>query len=169
MQGQCNEGVYEHWMDMVQFRTIGIAIGKIAEKYLGKDGRPNVPLGNNNIPAMPQRASAFFDQKMFFWKGRFYTRTDVIKMHANALGGVHFDLKRADDEQQIREIKNYFGFEIQGTNNQMLIGNDISVARADPTRRQQVYDATELVAMDTARIFAEGVRASAREFAGLIA
>jgi hypothetical protein len=58
---------------------------------------------------------------------------------------------------------------VKGNNNQMLVGDAIGIARADPARRQQVYDATELVAMDTARIFASGVRASEEAFVDLLA
>jgi hypothetical protein len=152
-------------MGLVLFGAIGIAIAKVAPEYLGPDGKPTAQLdnGTNSHPA-PQKASTFFDQRMFLWKGQFYTRADVIKMHANALGGVHFDFRRTQDEAHINEIKNYFGFEVKGNNNQMLIGDEISVGRADPARRQQIYDATELIAMDTARIFASGIHASKQAF-----
>ncbi len=69
---------------------------------------------------------------MFFWKGEFYTRAEVIKMHANALGGVHFDFRKAQDEAHIKEIKNYLGFELKGSNNQILVGDEIGQGRADP-------------------------------------
>lgn len=105
---------------------------------------------------------------MFFWKERFYTRQDIIKMHANMLGGVHFDFRRADDEAHIKEIKNYFGFEMKGNNYQMLVGNEIEVARSDVARRAKVYDATELIVMDSARIFAKGVDGSEKLLSKLL-
>jgi hypothetical protein len=111
----------------------------------------------------------FFGQKMFFWKGQFYTRADLIKMHANALGGVHLNFQRTRSETHIIELKNYFGYEVNGRNYQMMIGNEIAVGRADPDRRAQIYDATELVTMDTARIFARGVRKSEASFVALLA
>jgi hypothetical protein len=158
-------------MGLVLFGTIGVAIAQVANKHLAPDGKPIAQLddGSSSARPTPQRAKIFFDQKMFFWKGQFYTRADVIKMHANALGGVHFDFRKAQDEAHIKEIKNYFGFELKGNNNQMLVGDEIDLARADPARRQQVYDATELVAMDTARIFASGVRTSEEAFVDLLA
>jgi hypothetical protein len=167
----CKAGVYEHWMGLVLFGTIGVAIAQVANKHLAPDGKPIAQLddGSSSARPTPQRAKIFFDQKMLFWKGQFYTRADVIKMHANALGGVHFDFRKAQDEAHIKEIKNYFGFELKGNNNQMLVGDEIDLARADPARRQQVYDATELVAMDTARIFASGVRTSEEAFVDLLA
>jgi|SRR5208337_260782 len=105
-------------------------------------------------------AKAFFNQKMFFWKGRFYTRNDVILMHARKLGGVHLDFRRADDEAHIDEIKNYFGFDREPKVSRMLMGAEIAAARSDPTRRPRIYDATELVTFDTARIFAAGIKSS---------
>lgn len=170
----CRRGVYVHWMGLIEFEQVGVGAGQIAPRYLGPDG-PTVPIKapeSDNEPA-PQRARAFFEQKMFFWKGEFYRRHDVIIMHANALGGVHLNFRRRDDEQHINEIKNYFGFEVRALGNnknlQMLKGQDIASARADPGRRPNVYDATELVAMDTARIFAQGIRASMKTFTDLLA
>lgn len=161
----CKAGVYEHWMGIVIFGTIGVSTGKVAQKHLGPDGKPITQLHDGKgHEAVPQKASTFFDQRMFFWKGQFYTRADVIKMHANALGGVHFDFRRKQDETHINDIKNFFGFELKGNLKQMLIGDEISVGRANSARRQQVYDATELIAMDTARIFASGIRASEQAF-----
>jgi hypothetical protein len=97
---------------------------------------------------------------MFFWKGNFYTRADVIKWLANKLGGAHLDFRRKGDETHIDELKNYFGFEVAPKTNQMLVGDSIASGRADPSRRPSIYDATELIAMDTARIFAAGIRAA---------
>jgi hypothetical protein len=90
-------------------------------------------------------------------------------MHANLLGGVHLDFRRGDDEEHINEIKNYFGFEIKPDTHQMLVGDEIAVARADPARRRNIYDATELVVLDTARIFAIAVRSSQALFQALLA
>ncbi len=161
----CKADVLEHWMGLVLFGTVGISVGLLAEKHRGT-GAPSI--GDNTNPT-PQKASVFFKQKILFWKGKFYTREDVIKMHANALGGVHLDFRKTQDEAHITEIKNYFGFEIKGSRSQMLIGDDISVGRADPARRQQVYDATELVTMDTARIFANGIQDEQAAFAATLA
>jgi hypothetical protein len=161
----CKAGVYEYWMGLVMFGTLGVATGKVAEQHRGPNGMPKTQLADGkDYQAAPQKASTFFHQRMFFWKGRFYMREDVIKMHANALGGVHLDFRRTRDEADINEIKHFFGFELKGNLKQMLMGDEISVGRADPTRRQQVYDATELIAMDTARIFASGIRASEQAF-----
>jgi len=164
----CELGMFEHWMGLVAFDRFAIATSKIAEDYLRSGGKPVSPLGSDTGNAAPQKASTFFNQKMFFWKDKFYTRVDVIKMHANSLGGVHFDYRRTQDEAYIDEIKNYFGFELKGNSHQMLLGNEIGGGRADPARRQQIYDATELIAIDTVRIFASGVRASEKAFAGLL-
>jgi hypothetical protein len=165
----CKRGVYVHWTGMIEFGGIGFQIGQFAANHLGPDGKPTVGAAPYTSPA-PQKANLFFEQKMFFWKGQFYTRADVTKMLANALGGVHLSFERKEDEQHINEIKHYFGVEVknEGKNIQMLVGDNIGVARADPARRPKVSDATELVAMDTARIFASGVRASKESFDPLL-
>ena len=166
----CKAGVYAHWMALLAFGGISVGVSQVAPKWLGPDGKPITHLddGANPRPAS-QKANIFFKQKVFFWKGEFYTRTDVIEMHANALGGVHLDFSRAQDEAHINEIKNYFGFERKGANSQMLMGDEIGIGRADQARRAQIYDATELVAMDTARIFASGILASEKPFSDLLA
>lgn len=50
----------------------------------------------------------------------------------------------------------------------MLVGKTIETGRADPQRRHAIYDATELITMDTARIFANGIRASRPVFVSLL-
>jgi hypothetical protein len=169
----CQAGIFEHWMGYMLFGTLGISTGKTAERYTEK-GRPNKyalpPVG----AAAAQVANPFFDQKMFYWKGEFYTRSDVVKWLANKFGGTHLDFRRRDDEAHINEIKDYFGFEVETDDrgrlvgSKMLIGQEISLGRADPLRRSNIYDAADLIALDTARIFAEGVRASEKDFARLL-
>jgi hypothetical protein len=164
----CEMGVYEYWMGLVMFGGIGAAIRKIAQQHLGLGGKPLSEPDDRDYEEKPRKAKAFFEQRMFFWKGTFYTRVDVIRMNAIALGGIHFDPRKAQGKPHIREVKNIFGYEIKGNINQMIIGDEISAGRADPVRRQQVYDATELIAMDTARIFANGIRASEQAFNTLL-
>ena len=103
---------------------------------------------------------------MLFWKGTFYTRLDILKWLANTLGGVHLDLKRTDAEVHIAEIKDSFGFEIKDTGNnyQMLVGKEIEQGRADRLRRPFIYNVTELIAIDTARIFVSGIRNAEEHF-----
>lgn len=81
----CEAGIYEHWIGLVYFGKIGVATSRIAKNYIGPDGKPTMPFSNNAEHVGLQKVSIFFDQKMFFWKGEFYTRADVIKMHANSL------------------------------------------------------------------------------------
>jgi hypothetical protein len=162
-------GIYEHWMALIEFDSIGISTAQISRKYLGPDGKPTIMIdGGYQTNPIGHRAKEFFGQKMFFWKEKFYTREDVIKMHANRLGGVHLDFKRADDEAHINQIKNYFGFEIKPHTHQMLVGEEIEAARADVARRQNVYDATELVLLDSARIFSTSIELSQARFQALL-
>jgi hypothetical protein len=159
----CETGMYEHWMGLIWFGTKGIAV---CQRHGAIDGNEGTSLGSGTN-ATPQKASIFFDQKMLFWKSNFYTRAQVIKMHANALGGVHFGFP--SNEAYIYEIKNYFGFELRGGQTQMLRGDEIENGRTDPQRRGWIYDATELIAMDTARIFASGIRTMEKTFLALLA
>jgi hypothetical protein len=150
----CKAGVFESWMAAFRFEDLLIGFRIAADKQ------------SDNTPSQPKpytayhKASVLFNQNVFYWKKQFYTRKDVIKLHANKLGGAHLDFGRKADEIHIDEIKNYCGFEILPHTQQMLVGRDIEIARADPSRRDRVYDATELVALDTARVFADGVLAS---------
>lgn len=162
-------GVYEHWMAVISFDSVGVSSAQVASKHIDHDGRPGVAI-DHGLQTRPiaHRAHEFFGQKMFFWKGQFYTREDVVKMHANALGGVHLDFRRAAAQPSIIAIKNYFGFEIKPNTCQMLMGDEIAEGRDDPARRPNIYDATELVVSDTARIFAEGVRSTRNLFEAVL-
>jgi hypothetical protein len=164
----CNSGSYEHWMGLIVFSNIGIAISQMTSEYLARVEKDRSQLRNTNAHAELRDAKAFFRQKMFFWKEKFYTRTDVIKMQANALGGVHLDFDKPSVEKHIIEIKNYFGFEVKDKRYQSLVGQEIERGREDPLRRERIYDATELIAIDTARIFATGIRRSQAEFVALL-
>lgn len=167
----CKDGVYAHWMGVLEFGTIGVGLGQANTKYLYPDGSPRVEMDRTvDTRPTPQPAKSFFDQKMFFWKQEFYTRSDVITLHADELGGVHFDPenRRIKKKQYIKEIPNYFGFDVKGSNFQMLIDDQIAQGRADQGRRPNIYDATELIAMDTARIFSQGILARERAFRNML-
>lgn len=153
----CKAGFYEHWMEMIRFGDVGVGTSRPIEKHR---------LTPQNTPhaRAQHRASVFFKQKIFYWKGNFYTRENILQMHANRLGGVHFDTRRKANETHINELKNFFGFEVKPNTNQMLVGDEIRVAREDPSRRNAIYDTTELVTMDTGLKFANGVLDSRREF-----
>ncbi|WP_146101875.1 hypothetical protein [Rhodopila globiformis] len=165
----CKVGSYDHWMGLVTIGPAGFTTGLVTERLRGTPQDPTPWLVGPHCKPLPQNARTFFNQKIFYWKGQFYTRMDVIKMHANALGGVHFGFDKIKSETHIVEIKNYLGLEINGSNRVMIEGETISRGRADPSRRQNIYDATELVAIDTARIFAVGIRASAQPLLQLLA
>lgn len=160
----CKAGYYEHWMTIVLFGAIGVGASQVAQRFIGKAQ----PSSAGEFRQLPHTAKAFFSQEMFFWKGRFYTRRDVTCMHANKFGGVHLDFKRKAEEAHIDEIKNYFGFDQEASPLRMLMGAEIAATRADPNRRQGIYDATELVTLDTARIFAKGIESSATLFEALL-
>ncbi len=167
----CEDGVYAHWMGMLDFGGIGVGLSQVDTMYLYPDGRSRIELDRTvNERPTPQPARSFFEQKIFFWKREFYTRSDVIKLHANVLGGVHYDPKsrRVNKKEYLHEIPNYFGFEVKGRNYQMLIGEQIAQGRADQDRRPNIYDATELIAMDTARIFSQSILSRERAFRNML-
>lgn len=67
----CKAGVYEHWMAMILFGTLGVGSGLLTEKYRA------APPGKSQPVTALHPAHAFFKQKMFFWKGHFYTRGKI--------------------------------------------------------------------------------------------
>lgn len=165
----CKAGLYVHWMGLVEVGPFAVSSMLPDVVAMARGGTANGDIHDSLAQfVMPQRAKSFFDQRMFYWKSRFYTRMDVLKMHANALGGVHFDFRKATSETHIKELKNFLGFEVLGNKYNMLVGKTIEAGRADPQRRHAIYDATELISMDTARIFASGIRAARPMFAGLL-
>jgi hypothetical protein len=164
----CKAGYYERWMGIINFGTIGFGSSQIAKKHLSADGKPAAGFQEQRAPPSPQRAHIFFDQRMFYWKEVFYTRLDIIKIHANSLGGVHFQLGRKQNEGHIDELKNSFGFEVKDRNIQMLIGADVAKGRTDPLRRSSIYDAIELISIDTASIFSKGVGRSKEALISLL-
>jgi len=105
---------------------------------------------------------------MFYWKDQFFTRTEILGIHANRLGGVHLDFRRRENETHIDELTQYFGIEVTGNNLQILVGDSIREAKADATRRPTTYDAMELVAIDTATIFTKGLKDSDDQIQALL-
>jgi hypothetical protein len=160
----CEMGYTERWMAIVLFGSIGVGVSWTAQSFIGKPA----PCSGGEFRQLPHPAKTFFRQKMFFWKGRFFTRHDVIHAHANKLGGVHLDFQRAADQAHIDEIKNYFGFDQEVDPFRMLAGDKIARARADTNRRSNIYDAIELVTLDTARIFVKGIEDSKALFEALL-
>lgn len=166
---QCERGVYEHWMELIELNAMQFSTWLLSKKYSNTNQVPRDSFNNNEKRILLlHKAPKFFEQKIIFLKESFYTRTDIIKMHANLLGGVHLDSKRKNDQIHIDEIKNYCGFEINNTTHQILVGESIVTGRADPKRRPSIYDATELIVMDTARIFVAGIRSSHQYFLNLL-
>jgi hypothetical protein len=167
---RCEAGAISHWMGVIEVDQIGMGMLLPAPEFINADGSNRLAVEDDakgQPSLMP--ASAFFNQRLFYWKKQFYTRSQVLQFHANKLGGVHFDPRRSKDEEHVDELVQFFGLEIVGGNQQMLVGADIAVAKADPQRRGQTYDAMDIVALDTARIFAEGVSASRSQIASLLA
>jgi hypothetical protein len=152
----CKAGIYEHWMNLIELNGVGISTSRLVPKYIEQP--PENPMQDSRSP---QKASIFFKQKVFFLKGKFYTREDVIKMLSNTLGGVHINFHKHESEQHINEIKNYFGLDWANPKNiRMLLGEEIEALREDVERRKSIYDSMELVTIDTARTFSKSVIAS---------
>ncbi len=160
----CDSGYYESWMCMTTFRKIGIGSSRVAKRFLNADGKKPSLQDPRKVESHPQEAKQFFKQKMLFLKGNFYTREDLISDHANKFGGVHIDFRRNAKEVYIDEAKEYFGLEIKPDTMQMLVGEEITSARNDAARRPNLYNALELIAIDTARIFSQGIGGALKEF-----
>lgn len=159
-----------HWMEVMAFGSVGVGIAQVAPEHIGPDGKPTFNRSKQDrAERIPHKPSDFFDQNILFWDGDFYSRADIIKLHANTLGGVHFDFKNPKTDMDWQTIKNYHGYEITGQNNvQILVSAEIQPAKDDPKRRQYVYDATEIVAIDTATTFVKGIRDAEDKFSALL-
>ncbi len=164
----CQAGCYEHWMGTINFRTIAVTTGLHAAKYLTKEGRPKSINTESLMPASPQDPNQFFKQKILFLKGKFYTREEIIKILANTFGGVHLDFDNIQKQPGILQVKNYLGFKLNESGLQMLVGSEIDSLRNDPEERPRVYDAIELIAIDTARIFVNGIQKEKNLFTALL-
>jgi hypothetical protein len=160
----CEKGILSQWMALTQLGGIGIGSSQIAPAWLSR--LDQVPRDNGN--SAKRKGSSFFEQKVFFWEGQFYKRAAVLGMHANKLGGVHLDPRRANDEGHIDALRQYFGVEFIGSNAQMLVGPDVTKAKQDVDRRGRTYDAMELIAIDTARIFSAGITESSPQLRALL-
>jgi hypothetical protein len=164
----CQSGCYEHWMGTINFGTIAVTTGLHAAKYLTKEGRPKSINKESLMSPLPQYPNQFFKQKILFLKDKFYTREEIIKMLANTFGGVHLDLGNIQKQPDILKVKNYLGFKLTESGLQMLIGSEIDFLRNDPEQRPRVYDAIELIAIDTARIFVNGIQNAKILFTALL-
>jgi hypothetical protein len=151
--GMCEGGVFELWMVPLVLGSIGIASSHVAESHHNRDPSSR----KTTHSKMFVTAKQFFEQKILFSAGSFYTREDIIVSHANTYGGVHLDWNDAAQGAENDPIKNYLGIEITNNNYQMLVGAQVADARRNPTRRNHTYDLLELAAVDTARIFSAGV------------
>jgi hypothetical protein len=164
----CKAGIFDYWMGLTEISGIAVSSGLVNEKHredLKRSPSSNRPHGPTKFQ---HPASVFFDQKIFFWDRVFYTRSDVVKFHANALGGVHFNFRRAETEIGLSKLKNLFGYEVVGSNYQMLVGDAIEAARGNIARRPHVYDAIELMSLDTARIFFTAIKNHQNQIRNLI-
>jgi hypothetical protein len=148
----CQAGKIENWMNYIQFDGVGISSLLPMPEYVGHTFGVGPKVADGT-------AAQFTQQKMLFLGGSFFTRSQILGLHANKRGGVHLDHRRLPDEGHIDEIAVHFGLEVlQDGNRQMHIGETILEAKFDPTRRPLTYDAYELVAIDTARLFSNGVK-----------
>lgn len=158
-------GAYKWWMGLVDCGH-GLMVGPAAlsGKFIQNKIRDR---GNFKIS---QKAKLFFEQEAFWWKGRFYHRSDLIKFLANKLGGVHYDLSRNQSEAHVEEIQNHFGilYDHQKQNVQMLAPADIPILRADPKVRKNLYDAIQLSVGDTAAIFCSSIRKAEKDLRALL-
>ena len=152
----CKAGAYKWWMGIVDCgHKLMIGPGVRSGKFV--EGQ----FQNRGLFKIKQKAKLFFSQEAFWWKGQFYSRTDLIKFMANKLGGIHYDLDRNQSEGHIEEIQNHFAilYERAKNNIQIVSPPDIPKFRNDQDLRKNLYDAIQLNIGDTAFIFASGIRA----------
>ncbi|MGO8496833.1 hypothetical protein ACC785_22675 [Rhizobium ruizarguesonis] len=157
---------FHHWMEMINVGAFIMSAALPQEQFISHDGRSKFAMGEASRALWPSHK--FFNQPLIFLNERLYRRRDILAYHANKLGGVHLDFRRNSGEQDVDDIANHFGFEIIEANYKMLIQQDLREAKSDRSRRGRTYDAMELVAIDTARIFAAALAGAQIDLLGLL-
>jgi len=161
----CKAGAYKWWMGLVDCgQNLMLGPGALSGKFVGNE------IKNRGSFKITQKPKLFFSQEAFWWKGRFYSRSDLIKFSANKLGGVHYDLARNQSETHIEEIQNHFAilYEHEKRNILVVPPAEIPKYRADPILRRNLYDAIQLSVGDTAMIFCSGIRVAEKELRSLL-
>jgi hypothetical protein len=159
----CQQGLIETWIEMVD---IG---GLVISPTQSVEGKSDITR-SRKIPGAKVRypSHRFFTQKVIYWQRRFYRRCDLLKIYANKRGGTHFDQSRKDGEEIVDQLGHFFGLEIDGLNFKMLNQWQLAEARSKRDKRVISYDAIELLAIDTAKIFADAVRVFKPQLVGLV-
>jgi hypothetical protein len=147
----CKAGVAKRWIEMMP--TMGVSIGH----FQSSDNRTN-PYDQVTAIRVPFDYKAFCIQKLVFYKGRFYTRTDFVNFVANKLGGTHLRKPSFGKHQEIFEASNQLGFGVKEGKVLIVAEEDMSDRRkVEETNKCTVYDLSFLATLDTSRIFAETV------------
>ena len=141
--------IYPIWFGNLRFGDIGISM-----TMGGSDEARARAVPSKGMKDVSTKAAIYFGQPVCHIDGKTYKRRDVVKLHANELGGAHLQLYKRD-KQRLRET---IGFEVKdSTNIQTMLGKEILKAKSDPKRRPTVYDAADLVMQDTAYTFAKSI------------
>ena len=141
--------IYPIWFGNLQFGDIGVSMTMGESLDARKKTFPS-----KGMKVVKTKATEYFNQPVCHLDGKTFKRRDVVKLHANELGGAHLQLYKRD-QQRLRET---VGFEVKSIGNiQVMLGKEILVAKSDPKRRPTIYDAADLVLQDTAYVFAMSV------------
>lgn len=161
----CKLGAYKWWMGPVDCGE-----GLIVKPAVSTRKYAPGELQERKLFEIAQKAKLFFEQKMFWWKGQFYTREDLIKFAANKLGGVHYDLNRNLSFSHVEEIQNHFAIQYRHELKDIYIvpPGEIAALRTNPEVRSDLYDAIQLCVGDTANIFVRGIQRSADKIRALL-
>lgn len=130
------------WVGNLRFNDICISMSAGGKSF------------NQGMKGISRKASIFFKQPVCKFFEKTYTRKDIVRFHANELGGAHFEKNK-----QTKDLREHLGFEVDfdSGNIQTLLGADIIKAKQDIARRSQVYDMADIVLQDTALVFAQGI------------
>lgn len=105
------------------------------------------------------KISKFLSQPVCVIFGRVYSRKEIIRFHANNLGGAHYDPREVENTPAKKRLRDTIGYEVtaDGRNIQMRMGPSIIAAKQDPSRRHSIYDLADLVLLDAAHRFSASV------------
>ena len=146
-----NSSLYGLWIGPISFSDVVLRLAVPTSEIAVLK-----PAGSSQINRMTSQR--FFKQKVCLINGKIFTRLDILRFFANELGGTHFDYSKLTHDQAKQSLRNTVGYEVGQTGDiQMLMGAQITEAKADLQRRPAIYDLTDLIVLDTACIFARGI------------
>ena len=159
------KGYYNIWIGNFSFNDISMSWMAFSSEKARKRILPEV--GSQKVC---EPMGAFLRQPVCHILGETFTRKDVVKFHANNLGGAHYDPHGVENTPEKKRLRDTVGYEVDVLGNiKMLLGSEIVEAKKDRDRRAGIYDLADLILLDSAKRFAVSVLSERERLHALIA